>query len=120
MPVLESTDHMPRSALRHRPIQDESDQQGKHPSTMTSITPVAERASRLDRRPRYAQNATEGNLKGIRIDQNLDFACIFCVFGRASGQKSAVFEALLSTLITQRRSTMAYYYSPSLLVQRVG
>ena len=25
MPVLESTDHMPRSALRHRPIQDDSD-----------------------------------------------------------------------------------------------
>ena len=41
MPVLELTDHMPRSALRHRPIQDDSDQQGKRPSTMTSITPVA-------------------------------------------------------------------------------
>ena len=59
MPVLESTDHMPRSALRHRPIQDDSDQQGKRPSTMTSITPVAERASRLDLRPRYVQNETE-------------------------------------------------------------
>ena len=50
MPVLELTDHMPRIALRHRPIQ---------------------------------------------------------VVGRASGQKSAVFEALLSPLLTQRRSTMA-------------
>ncbi len=43
MPVLESTDHaMPRSALRHRPLESDVDQQG-----MTSITPVVQRASRL-------------------------------------------------------------------------
>ena len=43
MPVLESTDRaMPRSALRHRPLESDVDQQG-----MTSITPVVQRASRL-------------------------------------------------------------------------
>src|SRR2546421_8395963 len=47
MPVLDSTDHMPRSALRHRPIQDDANLQGKRPSTMAGITPVAERASLL-------------------------------------------------------------------------
>ena len=37
MPVLESTDRaMPRSALRHRPIERDVDQQG-----MTNIAPVA-------------------------------------------------------------------------------
>ena len=42
MPVLESTDRaMPRSALRHRPIERDADR-GK-----SSITPVAQRASRL-------------------------------------------------------------------------
>ena len=43
MPVLESTERaMPRSALRHRPLESAADQQGK-----ASITPVAQRASRL-------------------------------------------------------------------------
>jgi hypothetical protein len=43
MPVLESTDRaMPRSALRHRPLGSDADRRG-----MTSITPVAQRASRL-------------------------------------------------------------------------
>ena len=43
MPVLESTDRaMPRSALRHRPIESGAGQQG-----MTGITPVVQRASRL-------------------------------------------------------------------------
>jgi hypothetical protein len=43
MPVLSTTDSaMPRSALRHRPLESDVDQQG-----MTSITPVAQRASRL-------------------------------------------------------------------------
>src|SRR5712691_3626646 len=43
MPVLESTDHaMPRSALRHRPIESDVDQQG-----MTGMTPLVQRASRL-------------------------------------------------------------------------
>jgi hypothetical protein len=43
MSVLESTDRvMPRSALRHRPIESDVDQQG-----MTGITPVVQRASRL-------------------------------------------------------------------------
>ncbi len=47
MPVLDSTDHMPRSALRHRPIQDGANRQGKRPSATAGIIPVAERASRL-------------------------------------------------------------------------
>ncbi len=48
MPILESTDQMPRSALRHRPIiQDGADRQGKRPAATTGITPVAQRASRL-------------------------------------------------------------------------
>jgi hypothetical protein len=43
MPVLSTTDPaMPRSALRHRPLESDVDQQGK-----TSITPVVQRASRL-------------------------------------------------------------------------
>ena len=43
MPVLESTGRaMARSALRHRPIKGDANQQGK-----TSIAPVAQRASRL-------------------------------------------------------------------------
>jgi hypothetical protein len=43
MPVLESTDRaLPRSALRHRPIESHVGQQGK-----TGITPVMQRASRL-------------------------------------------------------------------------
>ncbi len=43
MPVLELTDHLtPRSALHHRPIQDDANQ----PST-AGITPIAQRASRL-------------------------------------------------------------------------
>ncbi len=43
MPVLESTERaMPRSALHHRPSESDADQQGK-----ASITPVAQRASRL-------------------------------------------------------------------------
>ncbi len=47
MPVLESTDHIsPRSALHHRPIQGDDDQQGKR-LFATGVTPVAERASRL-------------------------------------------------------------------------
>ena len=43
MPVLESTDRaMPRSALRHRPVENDGDQR-----RMTSVTPVVQRASRL-------------------------------------------------------------------------
>ena len=43
MPVLESTDRaMPRSALRHRPIESGAGQQG-----MTGITPVVQRSARL-------------------------------------------------------------------------
>jgi hypothetical protein len=43
MPILESVDRaMPRSALRHRPLGSDVDQQG-----MMSITPIAQRASRL-------------------------------------------------------------------------
>ncbi len=43
MPVLESTDRaMPRSALRHRPIESDAGQQG-----MMGITPIMRRATRL-------------------------------------------------------------------------
>ncbi len=43
MPVLESTDRaMPRSALRHRPVESDGDQR-----RMKGITPVVQRASRL-------------------------------------------------------------------------
>src|SRR5258708_6969505 len=38
---------MPRSALHHRPIESDTDRQGKRRTTMTGITPVAQRASRL-------------------------------------------------------------------------
>jgi hypothetical protein len=45
MPVLASSDHItPRSVLRHRPIGDDAEKQGK--ATPTGITPVAQRASR--------------------------------------------------------------------------
>jgi hypothetical protein len=43
MPILESTERtMPRSVLRHRPLESDAARQGK-----VSITPVAQRASRL-------------------------------------------------------------------------
>ncbi|HLZ59550.1 MAG TPA: hypothetical protein VKR06_21595 [Ktedonosporobacter sp.] len=42
MAVLDSTERMPRSALRHRPLDTDVDQQGK-----VSIVPVARRATRL-------------------------------------------------------------------------
>lgn len=55
MPVLESTNRaMPRSALRHRPIADDIDRQGKRPPATTGITPIAQRASRL-----HPQNTEE-------------------------------------------------------------
>ena len=48
MPVLSTTDRgMPRSALRHRPIESDVDQQGKRPPATAGITPIAQRASRL-------------------------------------------------------------------------
>ena len=59
MPVLESTDRaMPRSALRHRPLESDVDQQG-----MTSFTPVVQRASRL-RSPQTEEDeqATPGSV----------------------------------------------------------
>lgn len=59
MPVLESIDHMPRSALRHRPIADDADRQGKRPAATTGITPVAQRASRL--RPQNTEEDEEGS-----------------------------------------------------------
>jgi hypothetical protein len=55
MPVLESTDRaMPRSALRHRPIESDGSQQGK-----TSISPVAQRASRL-KPPQTEEDGEQG------------------------------------------------------------
>jgi len=60
MPVLESTDSItPRSVLRHRPIENDADRQGKRPATMTGITPVAQRASRL----RTKQTEEDGQTK---------------------------------------------------------
>ncbi|HLX57402.1 MAG TPA: hypothetical protein VKR83_10280 [Ktedonobacteraceae bacterium] len=48
MPVLESTDHItPRSALRHRPIAEDAEKEGKGAKATSSITPVVQRASRL-------------------------------------------------------------------------
>jgi hypothetical protein len=58
MPVLESTDSLTsRSVLRHRPIEDDADQQGKRLSVAAGITPVAERASRL--RPKHPEEDEE-------------------------------------------------------------
>ncbi len=49
MPALESTDRaMPRSSLRHRPIENDADRQG-----MTGVTPTAQRASLL--RPKQTE-----------------------------------------------------------------
>jgi hypothetical protein len=60
MPVLESTDSItPRSVLRHRPIESDADRQGKRPATMTGITPVTQRASRL----RTKQTEEDGQTK---------------------------------------------------------
>ena len=60
MPVLESTDSItPRSVLRHRSIESDADRQGKRPATMTGITPVAQRASRL----RTPQTEEDGQTK---------------------------------------------------------
>ncbi len=48
MPVLSATDRaMPRSALRHRPIENDVDRQGKRPPATAGITPIVQRASRL-------------------------------------------------------------------------
>ncbi len=48
MPVVETSNQVTaRSALRHRPIGDDADQQEQHASAMTGITPVAQRALRL-------------------------------------------------------------------------
>jgi hypothetical protein len=59
MPVLESTDNItPRSALRHRPIGDDTARTGKRSATPpTSTAPVAQRASRL--RPKQTDDAEE-------------------------------------------------------------
>jgi len=58
MPVLESTDAFtPRSALRHRPMQNDAAQQGKRPPATAGIPPVAERASRL--RPKRTEEDEE-------------------------------------------------------------
>src|SRR5712691_6967555 len=55
MPALESTERaMPRSALRHRPVGTDAGHQGK-----TSITPVAQRASRL-RTPQTEEDGQTG------------------------------------------------------------
>ena len=56
MPVLDSPDHtMPRSALRHRPLDTDVNQQGK-----AGITPVARRASRLTSPQTEEEQASPG------------------------------------------------------------
>ncbi len=51
MPVLASTGEItPKSALRHRPIGNDTDDQGKNPA-MPLVTPVAQRASRKQPKP---------------------------------------------------------------------
>jgi hypothetical protein len=48
MPVLDSTERaVPRSALRHRPIRADADEQEERSSASAGIPPVARRASRL-------------------------------------------------------------------------
>jgi len=61
MPVLESTDEItPRSALRHRPIGDDTARSGKGSAAPSpGTTPVAQRASRL--RPKQTDDAEEIN-----------------------------------------------------------
>jgi hypothetical protein len=61
MPVLESTDHItPRSALRHRPIGEDTARSGKGSTTpSTGTTPVTQRASRLH--PKQTDVAEEIN-----------------------------------------------------------
>jgi hypothetical protein len=55
MPILESTNTVTqRSALRHRPIQDDGGRRGKRSPASTGIAPVAERASRL--RPKHTED----------------------------------------------------------------
>src|SRR5947209_2658263 len=60
MPVLESTDHLaPKSAIRHRPIAEDAEKQGKGAATPGGITPVAERASRLRQKQTEEQEDVE-------------------------------------------------------------
>lgn len=60
MPVLESTDEItPRSVLRHRPIGDKTATSGTEPTIPTSMTPVAQRASRV--RPKNTDVAEDVN-----------------------------------------------------------
>lgn len=59
MPVLESTGEItPKSVLRHRPIGNDADQQGK-PPLVQAVQPVAQRASR--NRPRQTEDDNEVN-----------------------------------------------------------
>jgi hypothetical protein len=70
MPVRESTDRpLPRSALRHRPIHNDADQQGKRPSAAADITPVAQRASRL--RPKHTEEDEEVNASMRSSEDNV-------------------------------------------------
>ncbi len=58
MPTLESTNAVTqRSALRHRPIQDDDGRWGKRSPASTGIAPVAERASRL--RPKNTEDGEQ-------------------------------------------------------------
>lgn len=64
MPVLESTDHInitPKSAIRHRPIAEDAEDQGKGAVAASGIAPVAERASRLRQKKTEEQKQTQEN-----------------------------------------------------------
>ena len=59
MPVLESTGEItPKSVLRHRPIGNDAEQQGK-PPVVQAVQPVAQRASR--NRPKQTEDDNEVN-----------------------------------------------------------
>lgn len=67
MPVLESTDSItPRSVLRHRPIEGDTDRQGRRPATMVGITPVAQRASLVRHKQTEDEEATPGGITTAR------------------------------------------------------
>src|SRR5579864_2969321 len=67
MPVLESTGEItPKSVLRHRPIGNDADQQGKTP-VIPAMPPVAQRASR--NRPKQTEDDQEVN-EWQRVDND--------------------------------------------------
>lgn len=73
MPVLESNDHItPRSALRHRSLTGDGERRGKHATSTSSITPVAQRASLLHQR--HTENRQSASTGGVDNPQRGRFA----------------------------------------------